>query len=291
MRRAADRLGTGLAWAASLALLAGILVLVGLVVVRGGPTLGSSLFFGDTPALDALLGRARVFDGIWPAVAGTLALVALSSLIAIPLGVASGIYLSEYARPRARRLLDLGIDMLAGVPSVVMGLFGFALILLLRRTLAPNATTGLALAAACIGLLVLPYMIRTTQVALGALPEDLRLVGPALGLTRWQAIRHVLLPTASRGILSGVMLSIGRAAEDTAVIMLTGAVWNAGLPAGPFAKFEALPFRIYVTAAEYRDADALARGFGCTLVLLLLTTALLALSYLLQRRLEGRWRR
>lgn len=291
MRRAADVIGTGLAWAASLGLVAGVGVLVGLLVVRGGPTLGTALFFGDTPVVDALLGRARVFDGIWPALAGTLALVALSSFVAIPLGIASGIYLSEYAGPRVRRLLDLGIDMLAGVPSVVMGLFGFGLIVLLRRTVAPGATTGLALAAGCIGLLVLPYMIRTTQVALGGLPEDLRLVGPALGLTRWQAIRHVLLPAASRGVLGGVMLSIGRAAEDTAVIMLTGAVWNAGLPTGPSAKFEALPFRIYVTAAEYRNADELARGFGCTLVLLLLTTALLVLSYLLQRRVEGRWMR
>jgi len=291
VRHVADALAITAAWLVSLGLIVGIGVLVILLAVRGGPTLGLPLFFGDVPALDALSGRVRVFDGIWPAMAGTLALVGLASLFAIPLGVASGIYLSEYAGTHVRRLLDLGVDMLAGIPSVVMGLFGFALILLLRRTLYPNATTGLLLSSACIALLVLPYLIRTTQIALAGLPEDLRLVGPALGMTRWQTIRHVLLPSASRGVLSGVMLSIGRAAEDTAVVMLTGAVWNAGLPAGLTAKFEALPFRIYVTAAEYRNADELARGFGCALVLLLLTALLFLLSYLMQRRVEGRWTR
>lgn len=291
MRRVADPLGIALAWAASVGLLFGVAALLVLLVQRGGPTLGTELFFGDTPAWDALTGRARVFDGIWPAMAGTLALVGLSSLLAIPLGLASGIYLSEYAGPRVRRLLDLGVDMLAGVPSVVMGLFGFALILLLRRTLAPDAATGLLLASACIALLVLPYVVRTTHIALAGLPDDLRLVGPALGFTHWQTIRHVLLPAASRGILGGVMLSIGRAAEDTAVVMLTGAVWNAGLPGGLTEKFEALPFRIYVTAAEYRSDAELAQGFGCTLVLLLLTTLLLVFSYVLQRRVEGRWNR
>ena len=290
MRRAADSVGTGLAWAASLALVAGVVVLVGLLLARGGPTLTPRLFFGDAPAWAALLGRARVFDGIWPAMAGTLALVGLAAAFAIPIGVGSGIYLAVYARSRARRLLAVGIDVLAGIPSVVMGLFGFALILLLRRTVAPDATTGLILAAACIALLVLPYLARTTQMALDGLPDDLRLVGPALGLTRWQSTRHVLLPAAGRGILGGVMLAVGRAAEDTAVVMLTGAVWNAGLPSGLTERFEALPFRIYVTAAEYRTADELARGFGCTLVLLLLTTTLLVLSWLLQRRLEDRWR-
>lgn len=295
MRRAVDhlrdKLGVALAWFASLGLLLGILALVGLLVSRGGPTLGPSLLFGDAPAIDALLGRVRVFDGIWPAVVGTLALVGLSSLLAIPLGLASGIYMSEYAGPRLRRLLDNGVDVLAGIPSVVMGLFGFALILLLRRTIAPEATTGLILAAACIALLILPYVIRTTGIALAGLPVELRMVGPTLGLTRWQTIRHVLLPSASRGILGGVMLSIGRAAEDTAVVMLTGAVWNAGLPAGLTEKFEALPFRIYVTAAEYRSDHELAQGFACTLVLLLLTTLLLVLSAVIQRRAEGRWMR
>jgi phosphate transport system permease protein len=222
---------------------------------------------------------------------GTVTLVLLASLLAIPLGVAAGIYVSEYAPPRFRRFFDLGIDMLAGVPSIVMGLFGFALILLLRRTLAPDARTGLWLSAFCIALLVVPYLVRTTQSSLQALPEGVRLLGPGLGLTRWQSLRWILLPGSSPGILGGVMLAIGRAAEDTAVIMLTGAVYNAGLPSGLAEKYEALPFRIFVTAAEYRSDHELAQGFGCALVLLLLTAALLGLSARLQRGMEKRWRR
>ena len=161
-----------------------------ILVVRGAPALGAGLLFGDTAPFDALVGRARVFDGIWPALAGTLALVALACLVALPIGVASGIYLAEIAPRRRRALLDLGVDMLAGVPSVVMGLFGFGLILLMRRTFAPGASTGLLLSALCIALLVLPYLIRTTQTALEALPESLRLVGPGLGFTRWQSLRY-----------------------------------------------------------------------------------------------------
>lgn len=290
MRRLVDRLGTAWAWASSLGLLAGLVALLVILITRGAPALSHGLFFGDTPVVDALLGRAPVFDGIWPALAGTLTLVALACLVAVPIGVASGIYLAEFAPPRRRALFHLGVDMLAGVPSVVMGLFGFGLILLMRRTLAPDATTGLGLSALCIALLVLPYLIRTTQTALEALPESLRIVGPGLGFTRWQSLRWVLLPAAGRGILGGVMLTIGRAAEDTAVIMLTGAVWNAGLPAGLTDKFEALPFRIYVLAAEYRDESQLAQGFACAFVLLLLTAGLLAGAHLLQRGMERRWK-
>ncbi len=290
MRRLGDRVGLVYTWGSSLGLLLGLAVLLVVLITRGAPALGSGLFFGDTAPWDAMLGRAPVFDGLWPALVGTLVLVALACLIAVPIGVASGIYLAEIAPRRRRTLFDLGVDMLAGVPSVVMGLFGFGLILLMRRTLAPDATTGLWLSALCIALLVLPYLIRTTQTALDALPESLRLVGPGLGFTRWQNLRHVLLPAASRGILGGVMLAVGRAAEDTAVIMLTGAVYNAGLPAGLDEKFEALPFRIYVLAAEYRDEAQLAQGFACAFILLLLTTGLLACAYVLERSLERRWK-
>ncbi len=290
MRRLGDRLGMAWAWGSSLLLLIGLGALLVALIAHGAPAWGPGLLFGDTAPSDAILGRAPVFDGLWPALMGTLALVALASLVAVPIGVASGIYLAEMAPRRRRALFDLGVDMLAGVPSVVMGLFGFGLILLMRRTLAPDATTGLWLSALCIALLVLPYLIRTTQTALDALPETLRLVGPGLGFTRWQNLRHVLLPAAGRGILGGVMLAVGRAAEDTAVIMLTGAVWNAGLPGGLAEKFEALPFRIYVLAAEYRDDAQLAQGFACALALLLLTNGLLAGAYVLQRSLERRWR-
>ena len=162
---------------------------------------------------------------------------------------------------------------------------------MLRRTLLPWGTTCLLLASVCLAILVLPTLVTATQSALEALPERLYIDAAALGLSRGQALRHLLVPAASPGLLGGVILAMGRTVEDTAVIMLTGAVANAGLPSGLTAKFEALSFRIYYTAAQYADQDELARAFGTALVLLALSALLSLAAYCLQRRLERRWRR
>jgi phosphate transport system permease protein len=289
MRRFVDKLLTLYAWSTGLGVLVGVAGLLTYLAFRGGGELGLSLFFADTPVRDAVLGRRPVFDGIWPALVGTLALVLSAVVLAVPIGIASGIHLAEYASPRCRAVFGLAIDTLASVPSIVMGLFGFTLILFLRRTLFTDANTSLLLAAVCIALLVLPYIIRTTQTALQGLPPQIRLIGPSLGLTPLQNFFHVLLPSASRGILSGVILAIGRAAEDTAVIMLTGAVASGGLPRGLTEKFEAIPFHIYVVAAEYRSAAELDRGYGCALFLLVVTGGLFLGATQLQRSLEKRW--
>lgn len=110
-------------------------------------------------------------------------------------------------------------------------------------------------------------------------------------MTRWQNLKRVLLPLASRGILSGAVLAIGRAAEDTAVILLTGVVAHAGLPGSLFDKFEALPFRIYYLAAEHRNPEELDQGFATALVLLFITGVLFLAAFLIQRRVEQRWQR
>lgn len=254
---------------------------------RAFPALNSTLFFGSTPAWEAVLGLRPVWDGIWPACLGTLCLVALTVCLALFPGVGCGIYLAEYASPRQQRRLGCVVDMLAGTPSIVMGLFGFMLILLLRRSFWPEANTSLLLAACCLALLVLPMLIVTTREACHAMPENLRLTAAALGFTQGQRIRYVLLPAASRGIGGGIILALGRAAEDTAVILLTGVVANAGLPAGLGAKFEALPFAIYYTAAQYQSQDELTRGFGAAIVLLLLSAGLV----LAARKVEQDYRR
>ncbi len=290
MQKTLDSLFVCFAWLAGLVTVGMVGLLVGFLIWRGAGTLGLELFFADTPPAAALLGRQPVFDGLWPAVAGTLLLVITSSVISIPLGVASGVYLAEYASGRWRALLGLGVDLLAGIPSIVMGLFGFSMILLLRKTLLPSANTCLLLAAVCLALLVLPYVIRTTQTAMESLPGHLRLIGPALGMTRGQNIRHVLLPGAGRGILSGAILAVGRTAEDTAVILMTGVVATGGIPQRLSDKFEALPFTIFYLAANHADRAELNRAFGAALVLLALTGILFAMAYWLQRTLERRWK-
>jgi phosphate transport system permease protein len=271
MKTKAARCFVGFSWLAVLVTFLAVSLLVGFLLYRSWHSLNLRLFFGEAPFWQALTGAVTVWDGIWPACVGTFYLVCLSSLLALPLGIGSGIYLAQFASGLPKRCISLAVEILAGIPSVLMGLFGFALILFLRQTFVPQANTGLLLAAGCITLLVLPYLILSTQTSLESLPDSLRLAGLSLGFTPWQNTRYVLVPAASRGILSGVILSVGRAAEDTAVILLTGVVANAGLPRHLNDKFEALPFTIFYLAAEHRTVTELDRGFGAALVLLLIT--------------------
>ena len=272
-----------------LALLLGMGGLLAFLLGKGLPTLGPELLFGETPVLSALLGRQPVWDGLWPALLGSLCLVGLTLCLALVPGVGCGLFLAEYATPRMRGVADAAVDMLAGTPSIVMGLFGFTLILFLRRTFAPEANTCLLLAAACLALLVLPVLIVSTREAWEAVPPELKLTALALGLTREQRVRHVQFPAAAPGIAGGVVLALGRAAEDTAVIMLTGVVANAGLPAGVGSKFEALPFAIFYITAQYQTQDELARAFGASLVLLLLAGGLILVARVLESRYRRRW--
>ncbi len=277
-------------WLAVSLVVVPVCVLVVYLFVRGWPAMSYALFFGDTPWRAAIIGAQPVFDGIYPAIVGTSILIICSSIIAIPLGVFCGIYLAEYAQGFLKSIFSFMVDLLSGMPSIVMGLFGFALILFMRRTLFSHANTSLMLSAACIALLILPYLIRMTQVALESIPENVRLLGPSLGYTRWQNIVHVLLPSSSTAIFSGIVLSIGRAAEDTAVIMLTGVVANAGIPRALSDKFEALPFTIFYLTAEHRNDLELQKAFGSALVLLVLTGTLFFISYCIQKNLKRYWR-
>ncbi|MCW9048904.1 MAG: ABC transporter permease subunit [Deltaproteobacteria bacterium] len=276
-------------WLATIKIFLVIGCLLWFLLSRGLPTLSKELFFGDAPVLQAIFGQVRVWDALWPACVGTLLLVLLAGLIAVPLGIASGIYLACYASSPFKRILSMSVELLAGTPSIVMGLFGFALILFLRDTFLPEANTSLLLASLCLALLILPYLIFTTQVALESLADEYQLIGPSLGLTQLQTVFHILLPAAGRSILGGVVLAIGRAAEDTAVIMLTGVIANAGLPHGLFGKFEALPFRIYYLAAEYQSPAELNSAYGTALVLLALTGLLYSGAFALHKTLEWQW--
>jgi len=276
-------------WLAVVTTLGMVLLFLGFLGWRGIDTLNLSLFFGNTPPWEAITGRLPVWHGIWPACVGTLALVLFSSLLAIPLGLASGIYLAHYASGAWKKWCGLAVELLAGIPSIVMGLFGFALILFLKRTVAPQANTCLLLSAGCLALLVLPYLIFMTQTTLESLPDHLKLAGLGLGFTPGQNLLHVLLPAAGRGILSGVILAVGRAAEDTAVILLTGVVANAGLPSGILDKYEALPFQIFYLASEAKSEAELAQGFGAALILLVLTAALFLGAYYLKGTVTKSW--
>ncbi|MCQ1059266.1 ABC transporter permease subunit [Photobacterium sp. ZSDE20] len=257
---------------------------IGFIVIRGAPALSLSLFFGDADPIQGMLGLEPIWDGIWPACIGTMTVVASALSLALLPGLATGIWLATSTSSRFKTILALSIDILAGIPSILMGLFGFTLILFLRNWLLPSANTCLVLSGVCLAMLIIPYLAVATRTALQALPPSLEITALSLGMSRWQTLRVVLLPQAAKGIIGGVMLATGRAAEDTAVIMLTGAVANAGLPGGIFERYEALPFTIFYYSAQYQSDSELQMAFGAALTLLCLTATIFSVAGLLQRK-------
>jgi len=275
-------------WISGFFLLCSISMVLGFLIYKGWGSLKLGLIFGSTPVLDALTLKRPVFNGLFPAIAGTFLLVILSVGFAIPVGVASGIYMAEYARPGIKKFFGLLFDILAGVPSIVIGLFGFALAVFLHKQFSEAIYPSLLISSISLAFLVLPYIIRTTQLALEGLPRETRFTAEALGATKLQNIVHVLLPASLPSLLSGVILAVGRCAEDTAVIMLTGVVASAGIPKSLLAKYEALPFYIYYISAQYTNPEELMTGYGASLILLVICSFLFFVAFAFQRGIRHR---
>ncbi len=284
MKKLGESLLAGYCWTCALLLLGSVGVIVGYLVFKGAAVLDLALLFGDTSPIDAIMMRQQVFSGLWPAVAGTLSLVVVALVFAVPVGLASGIYLAEYSRGRVKQVFSLFFDILASIPSIIVGLFGFSVAVFLHQRLSDRIYPCLLISALSLAFLVLPYIIRTTQVALESLPGSLRFTAPALGASKLQNIRYVLLPRSFSSLLSGIILALGRCAEDTAVIMLTGVVASAGIPRSLLDNYEALPFFIYNISAQYTDAGELAQGYGAALILVLTCMLLFGLAFLIKNR-------
>ncbi|MDD1657594.1 MAG: phosphate ABC transporter permease PstA [Methanomicrobiales archaeon] len=224
--------------------------------------------------------------GIYPAIVGTLFLVAGAIAFALPLGVGAAIYLVEYTRGgRAVNLIRTGIDLLNGTPSIVFGLFGFAFLVLYLGW-------GVSLLAGqvTLGLMVLPTIIRTTEEALKSVPQSLREGSLALGASWWQTIRQVVLPAAMGGVVTGTILSLGRAAGETAPILFTAVVFSRRfLPSSPFEPVMALPYHLYILATNVPRSEA--QQYGTALVLLVLVGGLYLVAILIRNhyRKTVRW--
>ena len=222
--------------------------------------------------------------GIFPAIVGTLYLTLGALLVALPLGVASSIYLNEYARQgRLMNLIRLGIQNLAGVPSVVFGLFGLGLFVI-----AFDLGISIVSGSLTLGLLILPIIIGASEEALKQVPDSFRQASLALGATRWQTIRKVVLPAALPGILTGSILAIGRAAGETAPIMFTAATfYTLRLPSSPFDEVMALPYHIYVLAtAGTHIEQTRPLQYGTVLVLIALVLGLSLTAVLIRSRMR-----
>lgn len=208
---------------------------------------------------------AMTKGGIMPAILGTIYLTIGAIAIGLPLGVASAIYLTEYAKQgRIIRLIKVGINCLAGVPSVVFGLFGLGFFVIFMKFGSSILSGSLTL-----GFLILPTIIGASEEALKAVPQTFREASLSLGVSKWQTIYRIVLPNALPGILTGSILGIGRAAGETAPIMFTAAAYfTAKLPGSIFDEVMALPYHIYVLATAGTNIEATRPiQFGTVLVL------------------------
>jgi len=261
-------------------IVAAALFLLITIIVRGAPAI-SWEFLSQPPS-----GQMKT-GGIYPVIVGTVALTLGTAAFSLPIGIAAGIYLSEYApRRRATRLIRLAISNMAGVPSIVYGLFGLALFVNLAG-FGKSIIAG-ALTLAC---LTLPVIITATEEALRQIPSDLRQASLALGATRWRTIYRIVLPAAAPGIVTGSILGLSRAAGETAPILFTAvAFYNRQLPDSVFSDVMALPYHIFILATQVtgRPVDIV---WGTALVLVAGVTALsvIAAVWRSNQRRKVRW--
>jgi phosphate transport system permease protein len=256
-----------------------LVVLLQDIIIHGLPAL-SWEFLTQSPKD---LGRA---GGIFPAIVGSLYLVFGAILFALPLGVGAAIYLIEYTRESTvTRIIRTTVDLLNGTPSIVFGLFGLVFLVYFL-----NFGVSLIAGQITLGLMVLPTIIRATEESLKNIPQSLREGSLALGATRWQTIYRVVLPPAIPGMLTGTILSIGRAAGETAPIMFTAVVFSQRyLPSSLTDPVMALPYHLYILATNAPGSST--NKYGTALVLLLLVIGIYAVAIVMrshfQKKLRG----
>ena len=261
-----------------------IVVPVGLIVViiiqKGLPAINWQ-FLSDIPRQGMRAG------GIFPAIVGTIYLVTGAIIFALPIGLLAAIYLSEYSKDNMlTRLIKLAIVNLAGVPSVVYGLFGLALFVVFFKFGASILSGSLTL-----GIMILPVIITTSREALESVPYSFREVSLSLGASKWQTIRHIVLPNAVPGILTGTILGLGRAAGETAPILFTvAAFYLPRLPSSIFDQAMALPYHLYVISTQVPNVDEKMRyGTAFVLLALVLFMNLVAIIIRYKFRKKKKW--
>ncbi len=226
--------------------------------------------------------KAMTQGGIAPAIVGTFYLTMGAIMMSLPLGLACAIYLCEYTPKNYMvNIIRISINNLAGVPSVVFGLFGLGVFVKFFGF-------GVSILSGCLtlGMMVLPSIISASQEALLAVPQSYREASLALGATRWETIRKVVIPSSLPGILTGVILSVGRVAGETAPILFTAATfYTRGFPRSPLSEVMALPYHIYALMTEGTHPEAQTGiAYGCALILLVLVIAISALAIIIRHK-------
>ncbi|SEL57724.1 phosphate ABC transporter permease PstA [Parapedobacter koreensis] len=238
------------------------------LVSKGAPSL-SWEFVSSIPR------EGMTKGGILPAITGTILLTLITAAAAVPFGVSCAVYLNEYATDSAlNRLIRASIRNLAGVPSIIYGLFGLALFVQ-----ALQMGTSLLAAGLTLGLLSLPYIITTTEEALRRIPASTREGALAIGATQFESIRDVVMPSALPGILTGVVLSLSRAAGETAPILFTGVAFYINSPTGSLnQEFMALPYHLYMLSTQHHAIEEVRPLAYSTALVLIIVVFLLNLT-------------
>lgn len=247
------------------------------IIIRGAPAI-SWEFISAMPRDGMRAG------GILPAIIGTFYLTLGTAIFSVPLGVAAGIYIAEYApENQFTRLIRIAIINLSGIPSVVYGLFGLGLFVLFL-----NLGTSILAASLTLSIMTLPVIISTTEEALRQVPSAFRVVSTSLGATRWQTIRRITLPQAMPGVITGIILGLERAAGETAPIMFTGASFFLPLlPQSPLDATMALPYHIFVISTSVPGMPVEIQ-YGTVLVLMVFVLGMNLVATLIRNRARAR---
>jgi phosphate transport system permease protein len=263
-----------LIWVAALSTI-GVMILILFQILKEGLPVLHLRFFLDSPRS---MGRE---GGIFSTIIGTLALTVVAIIFATPLGVGTAIFLREYTREsRISRLIRFGTDCLAGIPSIIFGLFGFVFFVITLNMGWSILSGGLTLAA-----MILPTIISTTEEAIKTIPYSFREVSYSLGGTRWQTVTQAVLPNAIPGIFTGIILSVGRSIGETAAVILTAGS-SLIMPTSLFSPSRTMSVHFYILAREGISLE-MAYGTGATLILLVLAINIIA-NWFLNRYIRHR---
>jgi phosphate transport system permease protein len=254
-----------------------VLAILGMLVYRGAPALSLEFLFSEPV-------RGMTAGGIWPAIVGTMWLVGVSLAISAPIGVLAAVYLNEYAGDTwYTRVIHLAIVNLAGVPSIVHALFGVGAFVLFFQF-----GTSILSASLTLAIMTLPVIIASTKESLSAVPMSFREACWNVGATRWQTIRHVVLPNSIAGILTGVILQVSRAAGETAPIIFTGAaVFVPFLPSSVNDQTMALSMHLFTLSTQVQNVPE-EITYGTALVLVGLVVLINGVSIVIRSRIRRR---
>lgn len=279
-RHAKQSIYFGLFRFCGLLVIASLVILLGYIVSAGIGML-SIEFLTEAPR------RGMTQGGIFTPLMGTLYLMVIVMAFSIPVGVFSAVYLVEYQKNRLfGSFLRIIIGNLAGVPSIVYGLLGLGLFVYFL-----NFGFSLIAAGLTLGILVLPIVISASREAILAVPPSVREASLALGATKWQTVRHHVLPYAMPGILTGIILSISRAAGETAPILVTGAAFYLPeLPDSLFSEFMALPFHIYAVATQTNTGLTGGMIYGSALVLIMLVVGMNLVAIYIRKKYRAKYK-